>query len=260
MVSLASAASSGATALYVSQGTPPTPYNYQEAADVANQPNQTAVVPQVLDGGHLLHPGPERLRQPPPRPATRSRPRRPAALTVSGISPAVGRQRRQRHHRNRRHQLHAVRHGQPDPRQHHDQRLGHRLRQRQPDLRHLQPDRGGRRQLHPESAARAPSRPPRRRRSRWWPPAPAPLQRRCSARRSTSAPGRTGTIVITYTNPTNNDIVAPLLDIVVRPTPSVSFSTAGRSEQLHASRRRSWPWPPAGRRASCGPARAASSR
>jgi RHS repeat-associated protein len=47
IVSLASDASSGATALYVSQGTEPTPYNYQEAADVANQPNQTVTVPQV---------------------------------------------------------------------------------------------------------------------------------------------------------------------------------------------------------------------
>jgi RHS repeat-associated protein len=48
VVSLASAASSGATALYVSQGPLPTPYSYQEAAVVANQPNQTVTVPQVL--------------------------------------------------------------------------------------------------------------------------------------------------------------------------------------------------------------------
>ncbi|MGO9922159.1 MAG: beta strand repeat-containing protein, partial [Isosphaeraceae bacterium] len=47
VVSLASTASSGAVALYVSQGTEPTPYNYQEAADVANQPDQTVTVPQV---------------------------------------------------------------------------------------------------------------------------------------------------------------------------------------------------------------------
>ena len=38
-------------ALYVSQGTLPTPYNYQEAADVANQLNQTVTVPQVLTAG-----------------------------------------------------------------------------------------------------------------------------------------------------------------------------------------------------------------
>ncbi|HBI43673.1 MAG TPA: hypothetical protein DDY78_12610 [Planctomycetales bacterium] len=50
-VALASAASSGAVALYVSQGTEPTPYNFQEAADVANQPNQTLTVPQVLTAG-----------------------------------------------------------------------------------------------------------------------------------------------------------------------------------------------------------------
>ena len=49
--SLQSSASSGAAALYISQGTLPTPYNYQEAAATANQPNQTAVVPQVLTAG-----------------------------------------------------------------------------------------------------------------------------------------------------------------------------------------------------------------
>ena len=43
--------SSGAVALYVSQGTLPTPYSFQEAAASANQPNQTAVVPQVLTAG-----------------------------------------------------------------------------------------------------------------------------------------------------------------------------------------------------------------
>jgi RHS repeat-associated protein/uncharacterized repeat protein (TIGR01451 family) len=51
VVSLASTASSGATALYISQGTLPTPYSYQEAAVVANQPNQTVTVPQVLTAG-----------------------------------------------------------------------------------------------------------------------------------------------------------------------------------------------------------------
>ena len=50
-VALASDASSGATALYISQDTLPTPYNYQEAADVANQLNQTVTVPQVSTGG-----------------------------------------------------------------------------------------------------------------------------------------------------------------------------------------------------------------
>jgi RHS repeat-associated protein len=50
-VALTSAASTGALALYVSQGTEPTPYNYQEVADVANQPNQTVSVPQVLTAG-----------------------------------------------------------------------------------------------------------------------------------------------------------------------------------------------------------------
>jgi RHS repeat-associated protein len=50
-VSLQSSASSGAVALYVSQGTLPTLYNYQQAAATANQTNQTAVVPQVLTSG-----------------------------------------------------------------------------------------------------------------------------------------------------------------------------------------------------------------
>ncbi len=46
-VALSSAASSGALALYVSANTPPTPYDYQEAADVAGEPNQALTVPQV---------------------------------------------------------------------------------------------------------------------------------------------------------------------------------------------------------------------
>ncbi len=50
-VALTSTASSGAMALYVSQGTLPTPYNYQEAAAAANQPSQTVTVPQVLAAG-----------------------------------------------------------------------------------------------------------------------------------------------------------------------------------------------------------------
>ena len=48
VVSLQSTASTGATALYVSQGSLPTPYDYQEAADFANEPNQTVTIPQVL--------------------------------------------------------------------------------------------------------------------------------------------------------------------------------------------------------------------
>jgi RHS repeat-associated protein/uncharacterized repeat protein (TIGR01451 family) len=51
VIALASSAASGSTALYVSQGVLPTPYSYQDAADVANQPNQTVTVPQVLAAG-----------------------------------------------------------------------------------------------------------------------------------------------------------------------------------------------------------------
>ncbi len=50
-VALASSASSGSVALYVSQGTMPTSYSYQDAADTANQPRQTVTVPQVLAAG-----------------------------------------------------------------------------------------------------------------------------------------------------------------------------------------------------------------
>jgi RHS repeat-associated protein/uncharacterized repeat protein (TIGR01451 family) len=50
-VALTSAASSGATALYISQGALPTPNNYQQAVIVANQPNQILTVPQVTVGG-----------------------------------------------------------------------------------------------------------------------------------------------------------------------------------------------------------------
>src|SRR5262249_52500046 len=47
----AGAAPSGATAFYVSQGHLPTPYSFQEAADVADQPDQTVTVPQVATAG-----------------------------------------------------------------------------------------------------------------------------------------------------------------------------------------------------------------
>ena len=76
-------------AVYVSQGTLPTPYNYQDDSAIPNQPNQTAVVPQVLDRRDLLHPGPQRLG--------RRRHSRLYAdghaeqcLDVSGLSPTSG--------------------------------------------------------------------------------------------------------------------------------------------------------------------------
>jgi protocatechuate 3,4-dioxygenase beta subunit len=50
-IALQSAAASGATALYASQGTLPTPYNAQVSSVIANRPNQTVTVPQVLTGG-----------------------------------------------------------------------------------------------------------------------------------------------------------------------------------------------------------------
>ena len=46
-IALTSAASSGSTALYVSQGTLSTAYNAQESSAIANQPDQTVTVPQV---------------------------------------------------------------------------------------------------------------------------------------------------------------------------------------------------------------------
>ena len=71
------------------RGPCPRLYNYQEAAAIANQPNQTVVVPQVLTAGTyyiLAH----SVSGAPPRPATRSPPPRPAAVTVSAISPYSG--------------------------------------------------------------------------------------------------------------------------------------------------------------------------
>ena len=50
-VSLASAAASGSLALYVNQGILPTPYSFQEAANIANQPNPTVTVPQIPTAG-----------------------------------------------------------------------------------------------------------------------------------------------------------------------------------------------------------------
>jgi RHS repeat-associated protein/uncharacterized repeat protein (TIGR01451 family) len=50
-IALSSAAASGAVALFVSQGTEPTPYSFQEQAATANQPSQTVTVPQVLSAG-----------------------------------------------------------------------------------------------------------------------------------------------------------------------------------------------------------------
>jgi YD repeat-containing protein len=50
-IALTSSAASGAVALYVSQGTEPTPYSFQQAAVIPNQPNQTVTVPQVLSAG-----------------------------------------------------------------------------------------------------------------------------------------------------------------------------------------------------------------
>ena len=50
-VALQSAASSGGAGLYIGQGTLPTAYNYQEASTSDNQPDPTAVVPVVLTPG-----------------------------------------------------------------------------------------------------------------------------------------------------------------------------------------------------------------
>ena len=77
--------------------------------------------------------------------------------------------------------------------------------------------------------------------------------------RSMSAPGRTGTIVINYTNTSNNDMIAPLWTISST-EPKRLFQHARTTRTTTCSRPRSWPWPRAARRASCGPARAASSR
>ncbi len=51
VISAVSSASSGALAVYVSQGSLPTPSDFQEASAIPNQPSQTAVVPEVLTAG-----------------------------------------------------------------------------------------------------------------------------------------------------------------------------------------------------------------
>ena len=53
-VALTSNAASGALALYVSQGVAPTSYNYQYAALVANQPNQALAVPNSGGGTYYI--------------------------------------------------------------------------------------------------------------------------------------------------------------------------------------------------------------
>jgi RHS repeat-associated protein len=50
-IALISAAANGAAALYVGQCTLPTPFNFEQAADAGNQPSQTVTVPQVLTAG-----------------------------------------------------------------------------------------------------------------------------------------------------------------------------------------------------------------
>jgi YD repeat-containing protein len=88
-VSLQSSASSGAVALYVSQGTPPTLYNYQQAAATPNQPNQTVVVPQVLTSGtyYILAHGVLGAAATAGYTLTVTQ---TAAVTVSAISPSSG--------------------------------------------------------------------------------------------------------------------------------------------------------------------------
>jgi YD repeat-containing protein len=54
-VSLTSAATSGALALYVSQGTQPTPYSFQESANLAGQPNQSLNVPVPAGNGSYTY-------------------------------------------------------------------------------------------------------------------------------------------------------------------------------------------------------------
>jgi RHS repeat-associated protein/uncharacterized repeat protein (TIGR01451 family) len=89
VLSFTSSAPSGATALYVSQGTLPTQYRFQEAADIANQPSQTVTVPQVLAAGtyyvlaHSVAGAAATAGY--TLTATQS-----AALTLSGISPRSG--------------------------------------------------------------------------------------------------------------------------------------------------------------------------
>ena len=88
-VALQSSASSGAVALYISQGSPLTLYNYQQSATTANQPNQTAVVPEVLTSGtyYILAHSVSGAAATASFTVTATQ---PAAVSVSAISPNSG--------------------------------------------------------------------------------------------------------------------------------------------------------------------------
>ena len=153
VVSLVSSASSGATALYVSQGTQPSPYDYQEGADAANQPNQTAIVPQVLTAGtyFILAEG---VSGPAATSAYMLTASQVAALTVPRISSYSG-----GNAGNVTVDIDGTNFG---PSATASLTLGAAtinasaidFVERQPDVRHLQRQRRGRRQLQPASPAR----------------------------------------------------------------------------------------------------------
>ena len=84
---------------------------------IANQPSQTAVVPQVLTAGtyYILA---ESVSGAAATAGYTLTVTQGSASTISGLSPTSGRQRRQRHGRDRRHQLHADGHRQLDPGRH----------------------------------------------------------------------------------------------------------------------------------------------
>ncbi len=83
-----------------------------KTAATANQPNQTAVVPQVLTSGtyYILAHSVSGAAATAGFTITATQ---TAAVSVSGDLVLLGGQRRQRHHRDRRQQLHAGRHRQP---------------------------------------------------------------------------------------------------------------------------------------------------
>ena len=140
VVSAASAASSGALAVYVSQGTLPTPYNYQDASAIPNQPSQTAVVPQVLTAGtyYILV---ESVSGAAATAGYTLTVTQGSAPTISGLSTTSGGNAGNVTVGDRRHQLRADGHRHADPGRLDHHRVVDRFRQRQPDLRHLQPER-----------------------------------------------------------------------------------------------------------------------
>ena len=155
VVAVTSAASSGALRCTSARERCPRPYNYQEAAVVANQPNQSVTVPQVLTAGTyyiLAH----SVSGAAATAAYTLTVTQSSAPTVSAISPASG--------GNAGNVTVEIDGTNFTPTATATLTLGGTtinataidFVSAEPDVRHLRPGWGGRRQLHPECAAGQP--------------------------------------------------------------------------------------------------------